>query len=117
MSEIYYTGNEENDSKVFGYIPRFDDYRTFTNEICGELRSEYSQSLDIWHYAEKFETAPALNGDFIEDKTNEIIKRTLAVQEQEGVDAEQFICDFQFSGSVTRVLPSHAVPQTGGRIL
>lgn len=115
-SEIFYQANEQ-DEEVFGYIPRYDDYRTFINEICGELRSEYEYTQDIWHYGEKFETLPKLNDDFIQDKTNEIVKRTIAVQNDENGDAEQFLCDFQFTGSVTRGMPSHAIPQTGGRIL
>ena len=115
-SEIFYQANEQ-DEETFGYIPRYDDYRTFINEICGELRSEYQYTQDIWHYGEKFETLPKLNDDFIQDKTNEIIKRTIAVQNDENGDAEQFLCDFQFTGSVTRGMPSHAIPQTGGRIL
>lgn len=115
-SEIFYQANEQ-DEEVFGYIPRYDDYRTFINEICGELRSEYQHTQDIWHYGEKFETLPKLNDDFIQDKTNEIVKRTIAVQNDENGDAEQFLCDFQFTGSVTRGMPSHAIPQTGGRIL
>lgn len=128
-SEIFYQGDnvidettgEKVDNLTFGYIPRYDDYRTFKNEICGELRSEYELTLDTWHYAEKFEELPVLNGEFIKDKTEDIVKRTLAVQEEtingETVNAEQFICDFQFTGSVTRVMPSHGIPQTGGRIL
>ena len=114
--EIFYQGTDE-DKEPFGYIPRYDDYRMFNNEICGELRSEYENTLDIWHYAEKFETLPKLNEDFIQDKTNEIVKRTIAVQQDGETDAEQFLCDFQFTGSVTRVMPSHGKPQTGGSIL
>lgn len=123
--EIFYQGedvkdkttNENVDKMTFGYIPRYDDYRTFYNEICGELRSEYEQSLDIWHYAEKFEELPKLNGEFIKDKTDEIVKRTIAVQNDEDESAEQFITFFQFTGSVTRELPSHGIPRTGGSIL
>lgn len=115
------TTGEQVDKLAFGYIPRYEPYRTFLNEVCGELRSEYPETLDIWHYAEKFEDLPRLNDDFIQDKTDQIVKRTLAVQtenvEGETIDAEQFICDFQFNGSVTRVMPSHGIPQTGGRIL
>lgn len=115
-SEIFYQGNEQ-DEEVFGYAPRYEEYRTFINEICGELRSEYKETLDIWHYAEKFEDLPKLNGEFIKDKTDQIVKRTIAVQKDESEDEEQFLCDFQFTGSVTRVVPSHGIPRTGGNIL
>lgn len=124
-SEIFYQGEdikdettgEPVDNLAFGYIPRYDEYRTFQNEICGELRSEYPYTLDIWHYAEKFEDLPKLNDDFIQDKTNEIIKRTIAVQEDEEGNAEQFLCHFIFQGSVTRGLPSIAITKTGGNII
>mgnify|MGYP005754840709 CR=1 FL=1 len=115
-SEIFYQGNEQ-DEEVFGYAPRYEEYRTFINEICGELRSEYKETLDIWHYAEKFEDLPKLNGEFIKDKTDQIVKRTIAVQKDGSEDEEQFLCDFQFTGSVTRVVPSHGIPRTGGNIL
>lgn len=116
--EIYWDGST-NDDKVFGYIPRYDEYRYFNNHICGELRSTYTNSLDVWHYAEKFETRPALNGDFITDKASEIVPRTLAVmyEDENETPAEQIIAGFEFKGTVTRVMPSKAIPTTGGRIL
>ena len=114
--EIFYQGTEEDD-EPWGYIGRGDEYRYFNNEICGELRSEYQYTLDPWHYAEKFEDLPQLNASFIEDKTDQILKRTLAVKTDDEGDAEQFICDFEFEGLVARVLPAKATPQTGGRLL
>lgn len=111
------TGEPVN-SDTFGYIGRYDDWRRFNNEVCGELRSTYPQSLDAWHYAENFENAPELNGEFLEDKTDEIISRGMAVQkDQEGYTEEQFIVDLQYNGAITRVLTSKAIPQTGGRLL
>ena len=114
--EIFYQGTDE-DNEPWGYIGRGDEYRYFNNEICGELRSEYQHTLDAWHYAEKFEDLPQLNAAFIEDKTDQILKRTLAVQTDAEGDAEQFLCDFQFEGMVARILPAEATPQTGGRLL
>lgn len=114
------TGEPENDDTM-GYIGRYDELRYFKNEICGEFRSDYSNTLDSWHYAEKFENAPELNSDFLEDDTVDIIKRTLAVQyNNNGTvnnNAEQFLCDFQFTGSVVRGIPTKAIPQTGGKLL
>lgn len=126
--ELFYQGDDvvdENgeivDDKVVGYTGRFDEYRMFTNEICGELRSDYPESLDVWHYAEKFENKPELNDEFIEDFTDEVVKRSLAVQTEdengEIIDTEQFLVDIQYKGSVVRGLTAYAKPQTGGRIL
>ena len=114
--EIFYQGTDE-DNEPWGYIGRGDEYRYFNNEICGEMRSDYTKTLDSWHYAEKFEDLPVLNENFIQDKTDQILKRTLAVKSDSSGDAEQFLCDFQFNGMVARILPSKATPQTGGRLL
>lgn len=125
-SEIYLQDNDilnsdtnepENDD-ILGYIGRYDEYRYFNNQICGEFRSDYVRTMDSWHYAEKFENAPELNSKFIEDDTVDILQRSLAVQtELDGTPAEQFLCDFQFTGSVVRGMPTKAIPRTGGNIL
>lgn len=114
--------------KVYGYIGRYDKYRYNLNEIAGELNSEYKYSQDYWHYAEKFENAPENNADFMEDKTYEILDRTMAViwENQIGTDedgnpitpdgeelvkAPQFIVDVQFEGFNSLPIPTHAVPK------
>lgn len=47
---------------VFGYIPRYSEYKYMPNRIAGEFKS----SLNFWHLARSFSSAPALNSDFIE---------------------------------------------------
>ncbi len=116
--ELYVTGDEETDEEVWGYIGRYDEYRYFNNEICGELRSNYPESLEVWTYAENMNELQNLNSNFIEDKTDEIVKRSMAVTSDEnGGIEDQFIVDLAFNGAVSRVLTSKAVPQTGGRLL
>lgn len=114
--------------KVYGYIGRYDKYRYNLNEIAGELNSEYKYTQDYWHYAEKFENAPENNSNFMEDKTFEILDRTLAViwenkigEDENGnpitpddeplVKAPQFIVDVQFEGFNSLPIPTHAVPK------
>lgn len=110
------TGGAVND-EVWGYTGRYDEYRYFNNEICGELRSNYSQSLDVWTYAENMEDLQVLNGEFLNDKSDVIVQRSMAVQSDNENDVEdQFLLDCAFYGSVTRVLTSKAIPQTGGRL-
>lgn len=46
---------------VFGYQDRYDEYRRAESRVCGEFRS----TLDFWHMARIFASAPALNGDFV----------------------------------------------------
>ena len=70
------------DDKVFGYIPRYDEYRFKNSLITGRFRSSYSQSLDAYHYSQYFSQLPQLNDEFIKVPTgnDSPIKRTLAVQ-------------------------------------
>lgn len=46
---------------VFGYQNRYDQYRQHENSISGEMRS----TLNYWHMARDFASAPTLNSDFI----------------------------------------------------
>nr|QJB20466.1 MAG: major capsid protein [Microvirus sp.] len=57
--EIYCapTGNDS----VFGYAPRYQEYRTIPSRVAGEFLT----TLDTWHMARKFASAPALNADFV----------------------------------------------------
>lgn len=90
--------------KVFGYQEAYAHYRYFPDQISGELRSNYDQSLDIWHWADYYETLPQLGSDWIdEDKSN--IERTLAVQSH-----DQFWGDFYFNAIYTRPMPLYSVP-------
>ena len=111
-------GNILND-KTFGYIGRYDHLRYFKNEIAGELNSEYTYTLDLWHYAEKFENAPENNANFMQDKTFEILQRTLAViyeDVENEIPAPQFIVDIAFDGAITLPIPTHAVPKIANNL-
>lgn len=49
------------DSEVFGYQNRYDEYRAHESYVSGEFRTV----LDSWHMARNFANEPALNADFI----------------------------------------------------
>lgn len=92
------------DDKAFGYQERYAWYRMMPDLVSGELRSNYSQSLDVWHYADYYTQLPTLSDTWLkEDKSN--IERTLAVQ-----DHDQFIGDFFFKAIYTRPMPLYSVP-------
>ena len=118
-----YDAEDENgqllNEKIFGYIGRYDHLRYQKNEIAGELNSEYKYSLDIWHYGEKFENAPENNADFMTDKTEEILDRTMAVQwedQEKTIKAPKFIVDISYRGANTIPVPVHAVPKISALI-
>jgi len=62
---------------VFGYVPRYAEYKFMNNRVAGDFRS----SLDFWHMGRIFDAPPALNADFvISDPTTRIFAVESEVQ-------------------------------------
>lgn len=101
--EIFAVGNKEQDEDVFGYQERYAEYRYKPNMITGKLRSTDPQSLDVWHLAQKFDSLPQLNEEFISE--NVPIDRSLAVQNE-----PDLILDCYFKLSCVRPMPVYSVP-------
>ena len=91
------------DDQPFGYQERYAEYRYHPSQITGQLRSTYSAPLDYWHLAQKFESLPKLNAEFIED--NPPLDRCIAVQ-----DYPQFVFDSYISCKCVRPMPVYSVP-------
>lgn len=100
--EIYAQGTADDD-KVFGYQERYAEYRYSPSIITGEFRSTYAQSLDSWHLAQKFDSLPTLNPEFIVD--NPPVDRIIAVQNH-----PQFLLDCWFNLNCVRPMPVYGVP-------
>jgi len=74
--ELIVTGFDEYNNGVFGYTPRYAEYKFMPNTAHGDFKG----NLDFWHLTRKFATAPALNQDFIECDPQEV-ERIFAVQD------------------------------------
>lgn len=59
--EIYADGNQTQNEGVFGYTPRYAEYKTSHSHVCGEFRT----SLGYWHFGRSFQSLPALNKQFV----------------------------------------------------
>lgn len=92
------------DEEAFGYQEPWAEYRMMPSIVSGELRSNYAQSLDIWHYADDYSGLPALSSEWI-DEPESNVARTLAVQSH-----DQFFGDFFFSPIYTLPMPLYSVP-------
>ena len=103
--EIYCQGNETDDD-IFGYQEAWADYRYHPNMVTGEMRSNYAQSLDAWHYADYYKELPVLSSEWIQEG-KENIDRTIAVQSE---ISHQFIANFYFDQTWTRPMPIYSVP-------
>ncbi len=103
--EIYAQGNAEDD-EVFGYQEAWADYRYKPNHVTGEMRSSYTQSLDVWHLADDYAERPSLSDSWIrEDKSN--IDRVLAVTSSV---SNQFFADIYVQNRATRPMPIYSIP-------
>jgi hypothetical protein len=67
LSKEIYADGSANDEDVFGYIPRYDEYRFAHNRISGLFRSQATDTLDTWHLAQEFGSRPVLGQTFIEE--------------------------------------------------
>lgn len=101
--EIFLQGKDI-DNEAFGYQEMWAEYRYKPDIVTGEMRSNYAQSLDIWHYADDYASLPALSSDWIKEP-EENMARTLAIQSH-----DQFFGDFYFEPTYALPMPLYSVP-------
>lgn len=98
-AEIYATNTESENRKVFGFNEVYDELRSMPSQICGKMRTVF----DYWHLGRKFDSAPALNSDFI---TCNPSKRIFAVDDEDG-----FIFDVGNIIRAVRPIPKYGTPR------
>lgn len=103
--EIYAQGSEVDD-QVFGYQEAWADYRYKPSRVTGEMRSQFAQSLDVWHLADDYSDLPRLSDTWIrEDKAT--VDRVLAVTSNLSA---QLFADFFIKCSAVRPMPLYSIP-------
>ncbi|AXH74736.1 MAG: major capsid protein [Microviridae sp.] len=105
QKEIYCTGTPADDL-VFGYQERWAEYRYNPSMITGLFNSTAPLTLDAWHLAQHFTTAPTLSDAFIRESPP--LERVLAIGAEAG--GSQFIFDSFFSIRAARPMPMYSVP-------
>lgn len=94
------------DEQVFGYVPRWNEYRYKPNRITGEMRSSYTTSLDVWHLGDDYSQRPVLSDEWLrEDK--DTVDRVIAVSNRV---SNQLFGDFYIENTTTRAMPLHSIP-------
>ena len=100
--EIYLQGTAA-DEDVFGYQERYAEYRYKPSMITGQFRSNFDQSLDMWHLSQEFGTLPTLSSEFIQEDPP--IDRVIAVPAE-----PHFLFDSYFKLTCARPMPVYGVP-------
>jgi hypothetical protein len=101
--EIMLTGTSTDD-ETFGYQEAWADYRMKPNRVSGKMRSNAEGTLDFWHYADNYSTAPTLSQEWMNEGKTEIA-RTLIVQNE-----PQFFGAIRVMNKTTRCMPLYSVP-------
>lgn len=109
--ELVYGADSTVNNEVLGYQERFSELRFKQSIITGKMRSIAPQPLDIWHLAQYYSSVPGLNSDFIEDRTDVVLNRALAVE-----DEPQILLNIYYSESDVRPLPTHSIPGMGANL-
>lgn len=110
--ELYVDIPEGTRDSVFGYTPRYAEYRFNNSSVHGDFRN----SLEYWHLGRKFNTMPVLNSAFIKCDPSD---RIFAVQNlpDDGSgdtpvrDVDQLYCHVFHKITAVRPLPKFGVPQ------
>ncbi len=103
--EIYAQGSATDD-EVFGYQEAWAEYRYKPSRVCGEMRSNATASLDVWHLADDYQSMPHLSAEWIrEDHAN--VDRVLAVTSKV---SNQLFADIYVENSTVRAMPMYSIP-------
>lgn len=99
--EIYYDPSDGKNDDVFGYIPRYSEYRYMSSRVAGEFRD----SMSFWHLGRIFANRPLLNQQFIYPQSSET-NRIFAVQS----NPNHLFCHTTNVVDAVRPLPKYGSP-------
>ena len=101
--ELYAYSNQLDLDGDFGYTPRYAEYRYHPGYITGEMRS----SMSYWHMARMFNSAPALNANFINTSQNNTWDRLFPTDETLG---DRFIVNMYHFERMRRPMQKNPQP-------
>lgn len=111
--ELYARG-DSGDTTVFGYTPRYEEFRQHYSDVAGRFRSTVATPLDVWHLAENFSSAPVLGATFIQvDQL--AYDRVLSIGATARTNTQQFLADVLIERDFTRPFPIFGTPVGMGR--
>lgn len=107
LNKEIYCDASANDDLVFGYIPRYDEYRYKPSQISGLFQNAATASLEAWHLSQHFGTLPTLSQSFIEEDAlaTSVLDRCIQVPSE-----PHFIVDTYNQLICARPMPVFGVP-------
>lgn len=107
--EIFNSRSDDHNDEVFGYTPRYSEYRFIPSSVHGDFKD----TLDFWHFGRIFADRPYLNKEFIECNPG---KRIFAVQDVPSEtptpirDLDTMYCHIFHDVIATRPIPKFGIP-------
>jgi len=97
--ELYYDPNDGKNDLVFGYTPRYSEYKYMDSRVSGDFKG----NLSYWHMGRIFSTRPSLNSSFI---TSDPTTRIFAVED----GAQHVYMHILHDIRIRRRLPKFGIP-------
>lgn len=107
--EIYATGGENGTiatKSIFGYTTRGAEYKNYPSLVTGQVRSNYEQSMDYIHMADKYESLPTLSKEWMKENASNV-DRTIFVTSQL---SHQWLVDMVCEFEITDTIPLYDIP-------
>jgi len=101
--EIYALDN--NPDVVFGYQEAWSDYRYKPNRVTAQMRQDATIHFEMWHFADRYASAPTLVDAWMQDNSNTNLQRLLAV-----ATGHQIKLNARFDLEATRPIPVNSIP-------
>lgn len=101
--ELYVDGTDGENQDVFGYTPRYAEYKFINSTVHGDFKD----TLDVWHLARKFASRPALNSAFIRMQASEVSRAFAVIEGPE----DNLYAHVAHDIKVNRRLPYFGTPQ------
>lgn len=108
LSKEVYCDGTAGDNDVFGYVPRFDEYRFIPSQIVGIYRTTAAGNIAYWHSSQHFSARPTLNSTFITEAADVTVQRNFAAGA--ATVGQQLLADFFFDIRCARALPLYGIP-------
>lgn len=99
-------GDPSSEDEVFGYAPRYEEYRVAFDRVHGDMRD----TLNFWHLARAFREAPKLNQAFIQSNNKTLTDRIFPYNQNEFPQYKQFLAQMYFDVKALRPVPKHGIP-------
>lgn len=99
-SELYFDPTRAGNDNLFGYAPRYAEYKFINSSVHGDFRT----SLKYWHMGRIFSARPGLNENFV---TSDPTDRIFAVED---TDYDKLWINIHHNCTALRPMPKYGTP-------